>query len=137
MAAVATQAAPEEAPDLDLGKLVALWPAVADEVCKEREMIGSILRDARPTSLEADRLLVCFAPDAGFSKKKVETNRQLVQAAIRAITGSSLDIRFELSELEAETAQSHLSEEELLERLKQEFGAKEVFDDAPAPGGGQ
>jgi DNA polymerase-3 subunit gamma/tau len=127
-------AEPEEEPslapavELDLERLVALWPAVADEVCKEREMIGSILREARPTTLDGGRLVVCFAPGAGFSKKKVETNRQLVQAAIRAITGASLEIRVELSELPSE-GPSLLTEEELLERLKQEFGAKEVFED--------
>ena len=129
-AAVAVVPEEEAVPlgDLDLDRLVALWPAVADEVCKEREMIGSILREARPTTLDGGRLVVCFAPGAGFSKKKVENNRQLVQAAIRAITGASLEIRVELSELPSE-GPSLLTEEELLERLKQEFGAKEVFED--------
>jgi hypothetical protein len=96
-------------------------------------MVGAFLKEARPTSLDGGRLLVCFAPGAGFSKKKVESNRQLVQGAVRTLTGAGLDIRYELSELAADAAPdvaaSVLSEEELLERLKQEFGAKEVFDD--------
>ncbi|MDX6647658.1 MAG: hypothetical protein QOK40_3385, partial [Miltoncostaeaceae bacterium] len=41
------------------------------------------------------------------------------------------DIRYELSELPAdEDPTVALSEEELLERLKQEFGAKEIFDES-------
>jgi superfamily II helicase len=126
--------APAPAADLDLGRVRALWPAVVDEVCKGNQMVGAFLHEARPTALEDGRLTVCFAPGAGFSKKKVESNRQLVQGAVRTLTGAGLDIRYELSEVAAEdehaAAAAVLSEEELLERLKQEFGAKEVFDDS-------
>jgi hypothetical protein len=134
--AVATQ--PEEepepehepAPAIDLERLRSMWPAVVDEVCKGNQMVGAFLQEARPTTLEGGRLVVCFAPGAGFSKKKVESNRQLVQSAVRTLTGAGLDIRYELSELPAEEqGPALLSEEELLERLKQEFGAKEVFED--------
>jgi DNA polymerase-3 subunit gamma/tau len=129
-AAVATEPQAEAAADVDLDRLRALWPAVVDEVCKDNQMVGAFLQEARPTSLDAGRLLVCFAPGAGFSKKKVESNRQLVQGAVRALTGAALDIRYELSELAPEAeAPSVLTEEELLERLKDEFGAKEVFED--------
>jgi hypothetical protein len=123
---------PEPAHDLDLDRVRALWPAVVDEVCKGNQMVGAFLQEARPTTLEDGRLTVCFAPGAGFSKKKVESNRQLVQGAVRTLTGAGLDIRYELSELAADEepapATAALSEEELLERLKQEFGAKEIFE---------
>jgi DNA polymerase III subunit gamma/tau len=137
-AAVATaepdrQAEPQAHAEVDLDRLRSLWPAIVAEVCKDNQMVGAFLQEARPTSLEAGRLLVCFAPGAGFSKKKVESNRQLVQNAVRALTGAGIDIRYELSELPTESATAVapavLSEEELLERLKQEFGAKEVFED--------
>jgi hypothetical protein len=131
--AIAPQSEPElsPAPDLDLDRLRALWPAVVDEVCKGNQMVGAFLAEARPTTLDASCLVVCFAPGAGFSKKKVESNRQLVQGAVRALTGVGLDIRYELNELpvDEETPSARLSEDELLERLKQEFGAKEVFDE--------
>jgi hypothetical protein len=49
---------------------------------------------------------------------------------VRTLTGAALDIRYELSELAPEAeAVSVLTEDELLERLKDEFGAKEVFED--------
>jgi DNA polymerase-3 subunit gamma/tau len=126
--------APAPAADIDLERVRALWPAVVDEVCKGNQMVGAFLQEARPTALDDGRLTVCFAPGAGFSKKKVESNRQLVQGAVRTLTGAGLDIRYELSELAADdepaAAAGVLSEEELLERLKQEFGAREVFDDS-------
>jgi DNA polymerase-3 subunit gamma/tau len=117
----------EAAAQVDLDRLQALWPAVVDEVCKENQMVGAFLREARPTTVDGSRLVVCFQPDAGFSKKKVESNNQLVRGAVRTLTGATLDIRYDLSELPAE-AQPVLSEAELLERLKDEFGAKEVFE---------
>ena len=131
--AVATEPESDPEAELDLDRLRSLWPAIVDEVCKENQMVGAFLADARPTTLDAGRLLVCFAPGAGFSKKKVETNRHLVQAALRSLTGAGVNIAFELSELPADevATASTLSEEELLERLKQEFGAKEIFDDEP------
>jgi DNA polymerase-3 subunit gamma/tau len=124
------QAAPAPAQDLDLERVRALWTAVVDEVCKGNQMVGAFLQEARPTALDDGRLTVCFAPGAGFSKKKVETNSQLVRGAVRALTGAALDIRYDLSELPSDDAPaSVLSDEELLVRLKEEFGAKEIFDD--------
>jgi hypothetical protein len=129
-AAVATEPEAQAAAEVDVDRLQALWPAIVDEVCKENQMVGAFLQEARPTSVEAGRLLVCFAPGAGFSKKKVESNGQLVRGAVRTLTGAALDIRYELSELAAEAKVTRvLSQDELLDRLKDEFGATEIFDD--------
>jgi DNA polymerase-3 subunit gamma/tau len=125
--AVASEPEAEAAAEVDLDRLQALWPAIVDEVCKENQMVGAFLREARPTTLDGSRLLVCFQPDAGFSKKKVESNTQLVRGAVRSLTGAALDVRYDLSELPAESP-ALLTEDELLARLKDEFGAKEIFD---------
>jgi DNA polymerase III subunit gamma/tau len=127
-AAVATEPKAEAAAEVDLERVQALWPAIVDEVCKDNQMVGAFLREARPTTLDGSRLVVCFQPDAGFSKKKVENNNQLVRGAVRALTGAALDLRYDLSELPAE-APAVLTQDELLERLKDEFGAKEIFSD--------
>jgi DNA polymerase-3 subunit gamma/tau len=126
--AVAAEPEAEATAQVDLDRLQALWPAVVDEVCKENQMVGAVLREARPTELSGSRLLVCFSPDGGFKKKTVERHRDLVRGAAHTLTGASLDIRYDLSELPADTPVV-LSEDELLERLKDEFGATEVFDE--------
>ena len=96
-------------------------------------MVGALLADARPVELEGERLTVAFAENAAFSKKKAESNRALLAKALRDLTGHSLELVYELRDGEGghegfSEASSSMDEEQLLERLKQEFGATEVFD---------
>jgi DNA polymerase III subunit gamma/tau len=114
---------------LDLEALVAVWPAVAEAVTEENGMLGAALGAARPVTLEGDRLSVAFPPDAAFVKKKAEANRELVQRALRGLTGESLNVAYELREDAAPTGPTLLGEEELIERLRREFAAEEVFDE--------
>jgi hypothetical protein len=72
---------------------------------------------------------VVFPADAAFVKKKVETNRELVQRALRGLTGYDLAVAYELREDARPTGPSLLGEEELIERLRAEFAAEEVFDE--------
>jgi hypothetical protein len=101
-------------------------------------MVGAFLGEARPCEIDGSRVIVRFSPGAGFSKKKVESNRALVQDAVRAIAGAPVSVVCEIAESDEEeevpvvataAATAVLSEEELVERLKGEFGAREVFDD--------
>jgi hypothetical protein len=100
-------------------------------VDQENEMVGAFLAAARPVELEGERLKLAFAPDATFGKKKCEDNRHLIQTALRALTGASLQIECECRELGEgdEAPPVTLSHDELVERLKEQFAAKEVFDD--------
>jgi DNA polymerase-3 subunit gamma/tau len=122
------------APVLDLTALRTLWPSVVATIRAENAMVGALLGDARPTSLASDSLTVAFPAGAEFSKRKADANRALVQDSLRRLTGRGLTLRFELND--GHEGESHppasvhlLSEEELLERLKQEFGAREIFED--------
>ena len=125
-------------PALDLSALRTLWPSVVDAIRSENAMVGALLGEARPTALGDGGLTVAFPPSAGFSKRKAEANRALVQDNLRRLTGRGLTLRFELAE--ATAAESDLpsasapvlSEDELLERLKQDFGAREIFEDQMA-----
>ena len=121
----------EPAAEIDLERLQTLWPAVVDAVCERNAMVGALLRDARPEAVEAGRLVVAFPADAAFSKKKAEGNRDLVQEAVRGLTGASLAVSFSLSEHAVSSRPAILSEEELIERLRSELGAEEVFEDEP------
>jgi hypothetical protein len=52
-----------------------------------------------------------------------------VLGAVRTLTGRALAVAFELSDRGESRAPRSLDEEELLERLKRDFGAAEVFED--------
>ncbi len=115
--------------DVDLERIQTLWPAVADAVCEQNAMVGALVGQARPAALEGEVLTVAFPEDAAFSKKKAEANRELVTDALRGLTGQALGVAYELAPTPEGVAAPTLSEAELIERLRAEFGAEEVFDD--------
>jgi DNA polymerase-3 subunit gamma/tau len=126
---VEEEAAPRALGSLELEQIQTVWPAVADAVCEENQMIGAALAAARPVALEGGRLTVAFPTDASFVKKKAEANRDLVQRALRGLTGRSLTVAYELRDDAAPEGPAMLGEEELIERLRAEFAAEEVFDE--------
>jgi DNA polymerase III subunit gamma/tau len=132
-AAVAVEPLAEDDPRpvgaLELEQVKALWPAVAETVSEENGMLGAAIGAALPTAIEGDRLTVAFPADAAFVKKKAEANRELVATAVRGLTGHSLVLTFELSDDALGAAPATLDHEQLIERLRQEFGAEEVFDE--------
>jgi DNA polymerase III subunit gamma/tau len=127
-AAVAVE--PQPVGSIELEQIVGLWPAVADAVREQNGMLGAALSAATPIALESDRLTIAFPPDAAFVKKKAEQGRDVVANAVRGMTGQSLALAFELSDdaLPAAGPQA-LDHEQLIERLRAEFGAEEVFDE--------
>jgi DNA polymerase-3 subunit gamma/tau len=126
---VKPQPAADDAPALDIERVRALWPAVVDAVRSENAMVGACLDAARPQTLEGDRLTLAFPAMAGFSRKTVERNRELLQTSLRALTGHALGLEYAAGEDNVPEEPEALSEEELIERLKAEYGATEVFDD--------
>jgi hypothetical protein len=126
---VAVEEAEEPATTLELDQLLALWPAVGEAVAEENGMLGAALGAARPVGIEGDRLTVAFPADAAFVKKKAEANRELVQDAVRGLTGSAIRVAYELRDGGPEAEAATLDETELIERLRAEFAAEEVFED--------
>jgi DNA polymerase-3 subunit gamma/tau len=114
---------------VELEQLQAVWPAVAEAVTEENGMLGAALGAARPMAVDSERVTVAFPPDAAFVKKKAEANRELVQRAVRGLTGHNLAVVYELREDALPAGPSLLGEEELIERLRAEFAAEEVFDE--------
>ena len=121
--------APQAAGEVDLEQLKALWPAVAEAVTRDNGMLGAAIGAAAPTAVEADRLTVAFPTDAAFVKKKAEANRELVATAVRGLTGRSLALDFELSDEALPPGPTTLDHDQLIERLRAEFGAEEIFED--------
>jgi DNA polymerase III subunit gamma/tau len=132
-AAVAIEASAEQAPQpagvLDLDQVVALWPAVSEAVGEESEVLAHSLAVAAPVALEQERLTIAFPPGASFVKKKAEKGRDLVANAVRGITGHSLALAFEVSDVAPAAGPATLDHDQLIARLRAEFGAEEVFED--------
>jgi DNA polymerase III subunit gamma/tau len=134
-AAAAVAADPEQEIDpvpvgaVELEQLQAIWPAVAEAITEENAMLGAALGAARPMAVEGERVTVAFPPDAAFVKKKAEANRDVVQRVLRGLTGHSLGIVYELREDAAPAGPQLLGEVELIERLRAEFAAEEVFEE--------
>jgi DNA polymerase III subunit gamma/tau len=122
---------PATAAVADLERIRDLWPAAVESVDEDNGMVAAFLAAATPVEVDGERLKLAFAPDATFGKKKCEDNRHLLQTALRALTGSAFQIECECRELTEDEgpAPVTLSHDELVERLKEQFGAKEVFDD--------
>jgi DNA polymerase III subunit gamma/tau len=120
---------PQPAGAIELEQVRALWPAVAETVGEENGMLGAAIGAALPTAVEGERLTVAFPADAAFVKKKAEANRELLAAAVRGLTGHSLALAFELSEDAVAPGPATLDHDQLIERLRQEFGAEEVFEE--------
>jgi DNA polymerase-3 subunit gamma/tau len=133
VAAVATEPEAEADPvpvgAVELEQLQAVWPAVGEAVTEENAMLGAALGAARPVAVEGERLTVAFPPDAAFVKKKAEANRDVVQRVLRGLTGHSLLIGYELREDALRVGPQLLGEGELIDRLRAEFAAEEVFEE--------
>ena len=94
-------------------------------------MVSALLAEAHPGEVESGRLVIDFPADAEFSKKKTEANADLIESAVRALTGAPARLECRLNGEPARPA--ILSEEELLARLKEEFDAREVSEEPPTP----
>jgi DNA polymerase III subunit gamma/tau len=123
--------------DLDLEKLKQIWPAVLDQLGKTAPALAAFFEEARPVGLDPAEAVVeiSFPASATFNKRKAETpeQRERVAEALQAVTGQSLKPVYVLLDDDAPTSEASeakadegMDEQELLERLKSEFDAKEV-----------
>jgi DNA polymerase III subunit gamma/tau len=121
---------PQPVGSVDLDQVVSLWPAVSEALNEESEVLAHALAVATPIELDQGRLTIAFPSGASFVKKKAEKGRDLVANAVRGITGHSLALAFELSDAVAPPpGPATLDHDQLIERLRAEFGAEEVFED--------
>jgi DNA polymerase-3 subunit gamma/tau len=119
--------------ELSLESFEDVWPAVVDSLRADAPMLATLLEDARPAALAGEGLTLAWPESSAFSKRKAEdpANRELIAGAIRAVTGSSLRLAYELRadhELAAPAASAApaMSEDELVRRLMDEFDAEEL-----------
>jgi hypothetical protein len=101
-------------------------------------MLAALLAQAAPLAIEDGVLVVSYPHSAAFSKRKVESqaNRERITEALRQVSGHRLGVRFELGDqdLPAEGAtEPTLSEDELIDRIKEMFDAEDVLEEQPEP----
>ena len=119
-------AAVELSPDA----LAELWPAVLESLSEDTPMLAAALQDARPADLGDGELTLAWPESAGFSKRKADdpASKETIARVIRAVTGSSLRLAFELRDdaalATAGPAAPQLTEEELVNRFVEEFDAE-------------
>ncbi len=91
---------------------------------------ASVLREAQPTALAGDTLTLEFPAAASFHRNLAEEpkNATLLLDALYEVTGRRFALAFVVGENgEPEPVEQRpLSEEELVEELKQTFDAREV-----------
>jgi DNA polymerase III subunit gamma/tau len=116
----------EASVELSLDAFADIWPAVVETLQGESPRLAAILQEARPSALADKDLTIAWPESAAFSKRQAEDpeKRELIAQSIRAVTGASLRLAYELGG-EHHVAEPALSEDELVDRFKQEFGAVE------------
>jgi len=131
---------------IEIERIVEVWPAVVDHLRDSGSaMLSTLFDEAKPLGIDDERsvLLIGFPASATFNKKKAESsaNVERMTEAVSSIAGVRLRPVYELidgqNEEAAPEAAKELSEEELIEMVKENFDASEVVaDDARERGTG-
>jgi DNA polymerase-3 subunit gamma/tau len=123
---------------VEIEQVVELWPAVVDHLRDSgSEMLSTLFDDARPLAIDEERsiLRIGFPASAKFNKRKAESpaNIERMSQAIAAISGHDLRPAYELIEAENEAAppkgSAEVTEEDLIDLIKDNFDASEVVPD--------
>ena len=120
------------APPVELEQLQDAWQRAVIPAVEQRSIpTASVLREAHPSGLAGDTLTLEFPATAAFHRNLAEEpkNATLLADALYEVTGRRFAVAFEVGEdgeAEPEDEQRTLSEEELVDQLKQTFDAHEV-----------
>ena len=119
-----------EPPPLELQQLQEAWSRAVLEAVEERSIpVASMLREAQPIALDADRLTVEFAGEADFHRKLAEDpkNSAIIRDALYDVTGRKLALEFTLGERSGadDEPETH-DEKDFVALFKETFDAREV-----------
>jgi DNA polymerase-3 subunit gamma/tau len=130
----------------DFDRVVELWPAVVDHLRDSGSaMLSTLFDDAKPLGIDEERsvLRIGFPASATFNKKKAESAASVerMTEALTSIAAQRLRPVYELIDGGGEDARpeqtAELSEEEMVDLVKDSFDANEVVpDDARESGTG-
>jgi DNA polymerase III subunit gamma/tau len=125
---------------VEIDAVVEAWPAVVDHVRDTGSaMLSTLFDEARPLAIDEERsvLRIGFPESAKFNKKKAESsaNVERMTEAVGVIVGTRLRPVYELIEEDApaETKEesADLSEDEMIDMIKDNFDATEVVPEEP------
>jgi DNA polymerase III gamma/tau subunit len=119
-----------EPPTLELQQLQEAWSRAVLEAVEARSIpVASMLREAHPVALDADRLTVEFAGEADFHRKLAEEpkNSAIIRDALYDVTGRELALEFTLGERSGtdDEPETH-DEKDFVALFKETFDAREV-----------
>ena len=119
-----------EPPPLELQQLQEAWSRAVLEAVEERSIpVASMLREAHPVALDADRLTVEFAGEADFHRKQAAEpkNSTIIRDALYNVTGRKLALEFTLGERSGadDEPETH-DEKDFVALFKETFDAREV-----------
>ena len=123
---------------IEIDQVIELWPAIVDHLRDSGSaMLSTLFDEARPLGIDEDRsmLRIGFPASAKFNKKKAESpaNVERMTEAVGAIVGTRMRPAYELIEGESQAADSQgsaeMSEEDLVDLIKDNFDASEVSPD--------
>jgi DNA polymerase-3 subunit gamma/tau len=129
---------------VEIERVVEVWPAVIDHLRDSGSaMLSTLFDESKPLGIDEERMVlrIGFPESAKFNKKKAESsaNVERMAEAIGAIAGQRLRPVYELLDepQEGATPEAEVSEDELVEMVKDSFDADEVApDDARESGTG-
>jgi DNA polymerase-3 subunit gamma/tau len=129
------EAPPTAPPSVELEQLQEAWQRTILPAVEERSIpTASVLREARPSGLDEERLTLEFPASAEFHRKLAEDpkNAKLLEEALYEVTGRRLGLAFELGEQRegGEHEETPLDEDELLSLMKETFDARELDEEA-------
>jgi DNA polymerase III subunit gamma/tau len=126
---------------VQIEQVVELWPAVVDHLRDSGSaMLSTLFDEARPLGIDEERsmLRIGFPGSAKFNKKKAEApaNVERMTEAVGAIVGTRMRPAYELIDGENQATadaedSTEMSEDDLIDMIKDNFDASEVAPDEP------
>jgi DNA polymerase III subunit gamma/tau len=120
---------------LDIEQITRVWPAVLDQLLQTAPALAATFEGARPVAFDAaaQAVTIGFPADHTFNKRKAEApdKREQMAAALQTVLGEKLRPAYTVLDgedfpSEAETEDSGVDHEALVEKIKSEFDAEEV-----------
>jgi DNA polymerase-3 subunit gamma/tau len=91
---------PNEMMEASLNTIKEKWPAIVDELKRNKIHLGSFLNEGYPTGLKDGVLEISFGKENGFHIHTLNQNRQLIEKSILSKTGFKLRIQCRKNEAE-------------------------------------